>query len=55
MSESTRVLEDRVMVLEQVHRRLNCKFQFKSVVDSEFLDFQENIRNDQGARPSTEA
>ena len=55
MSESTRVLEDRVMVLEQDHRRLNCKFEFKSVVDSEFLDFQENIRNDQGARPSTEA
>ena len=45
-SESTRVLEDRVMVLEQDHRRLNRKFEFKSAVDAELSDFQENIRNE---------
>ena len=45
-SESTRVLEDRVMVLEQDHRRLNRKFEFKTAVDAELSDFQENIRNE---------
>ena len=45
-SESTRVLEDRVMVLEQDHRRLNTQFEFKSAVDAELSDFQENIRNE---------
>ena len=45
-SESTRVLEDRVMVLEQDHRRLNQRFESKSAVDSELSDWQENIRNE---------
>ena len=43
-SESSRVLEDRVMVLEQDHRRLNLKFEHKFAVDAELSDFQENIR-----------
>ena len=46
VSEASRVLEDRVMVLEQDHRRLNRRFEFKSAVDSELSDFQENIRNE---------
>ena len=45
-SEATRVLEDRVMVLEQDHRRLNDRFEFKSAVDAELSDWQENIRNE---------
>ena len=45
-SESSQVLEDRVMVLEQDHRRLNQKFELKSAIDSELSDFQENIRNE---------
>ena len=45
-NEATRVLEDRMMVLEQDHRRLNQKFEFKSAVDAELLDWQENIRNE---------
>ena len=45
-SESTRVLEDRVMVLEQDHRRLNQKFEAKTAVDAELSDWQENIRNE---------
>lgn len=45
-SESTRVLEDRVMVLEQDHHRLNSMFELKSAIDAELSDFQENIRNE---------
>ena len=45
-SESSRVLEDRVMVLEQDHRRLNDKFEHKYAVDAELSDFQENLRNE---------
>ena len=45
-SEASRVLEDRVMVLEQDHRRLNQKFEHKFAVDAELSDFQENIRNE---------
>ena len=44
--ETSRVLEDRVMVLEQDHRRLNSKFEHKFAVDSELFDFQENLRNE---------
>ena len=46
MSESSRVLEDRVMVLEQDHRRLNRKFEMKIAIDAELSDFQENLRNE---------
>lgn len=45
-SEASRVLEDRVMVLEQDHRRLNQKFEHKCAIDAELSDFQENIRSE---------
>ena len=40
--ESTRVLEDRVMVLEQDHRRLNRAFESKTAADAELADFHLN-------------
>ena len=40
--ESTRVLEDRVMALEQDHRRLNRVVESKTAVDAEFDDFHKN-------------
>jgi hypothetical protein len=43
-AESTRVLEDRVMVLEQDHRRLNRFVEKKSAIDAELADFRENER-----------
>ena len=46
VSESSRVLEDRMMVLEQDHRRLNRKFESKTAEDAELSDFQENIRQE---------
>ena len=42
--ESSRVLEDRMMVLEQDHRRLNKVVEEKYAEDAELADFQENIR-----------
>ena len=42
--ESTRVLEDRVMVLEQDHKRLNQVVEHKIATDCEFADFQKNER-----------
>ena len=42
--ESTRVLEDRVMVLEQDHRRLNRVVENKIAIDSEMADFRQNER-----------
>ena len=42
--ESTRVLEDRVMALEQDHRRLNRVVESKSAVDHELDDFHKNER-----------
>ena len=41
--ESTRVLEDRVMALEQDHRRLNRVVEHKIAIDSEEADFRENV------------
>ena len=41
-SEANRVLEDRVMVLEQDHRRLNRVVEDKTASDEELHDFQEN-------------
>ena len=41
-SESTRVLEDRVMALEQDHRRLNRVVESKSATDAELEDFRKN-------------
>ena len=40
--ETTRVLEDRVMVLEQDHRRLNRAFEGKTAADAELADFRLN-------------
>ena len=45
-SEATRVLEDRVMALEQDHRRLNSSFEVSVAVQAEREDFQENVRNE---------
>ena len=44
--EATRVLEDRVMVLEQDHRRLNGVVEHKIAIDSELADFQSNERTE---------
>ena len=43
-TESTRRLEDRMMAIEQDHRRLNQCFEYKTAVDAEASDYQENIR-----------
>ena len=45
-NEATRVLEDRMMAIEQDHRRLNRAFELKTAIDSEREDFQENVRNE---------
>ena len=42
--ESTRVLEDRMMAIEQDHRRLNVSVESKTAEDAELFDFQQNIR-----------
>ena len=42
--ESTRVLEDRVMALEQDHRRLNRVVESKTAIDAELDDFHKNER-----------
>ena len=42
--ESSRVLEDRMMALEQDHRRLNKVVEDKYAEDAELADFQENVR-----------
>ena len=42
--ESSRVLEDRMMALEQDHRRLNRVVEEKTAEDAELADFQENVR-----------
>ena len=43
-TESARVLEDRMIAIEQDHRRLNAAFDWKSAEDSELFDFHENSR-----------
>ena len=42
--ESTRVLEDRMMALEQDHRRLNKVVEKKTAADAEIADFHQNER-----------
>ena len=44
--ETTRALEDRVMVLEQGHRRLNRVIEDKIAVDAELADYRENERSE---------
>ena len=43
-SESTRVLEDRMMAIEQDHRRLSRVVENKIAIDAEAADFRENER-----------
>lgn len=45
-SESTRVLEDRMMALEQDHRRLNRVVEAKTAADAELDDFHANERTE---------
>ena len=45
-AESSRVLEDRMMALEQDHRRLNRYIELKTAEDSEMFDFQDNVRSE---------
>jgi hypothetical protein len=45
-SESTRLLEDRVMALEQGHKILGKDFETKFAADAELECFQENVRNE---------
>jgi len=42
-SEASRLLEDRVTVLEQDHKRLNRSVEYRAAVDAELHDYQENI------------
>ena len=44
--ETTRALEDRVLVLEQDHRRLNKVVEHKIAVDAELADWHENERTE---------
>ena len=43
-TESTRLLEDRMVALEQDHRRLNSSVESKSAEDAELFDYQLNTR-----------
>ena len=45
-NESIRALEDRVVVLEQDHRRLNHVVEYKTAVDAEEQDFVQNQRHE---------
>ena len=44
--EATRVLEDRMMALEQDHRRLGSVVESKTAADAELFDFRENERTE---------
>jgi hypothetical protein len=43
-TESTRILQDRMVVLEQDHRRLNRFVENKAAIDAELADYRENER-----------
>ena len=45
-AEATRLLEDRVVMLEQDHRRLNKDVELKAAIDAELHDFHENVSNE---------
>lgn len=45
-TEATRVLEDRLMAVEQDHKRLNKFVEYRTAVDSELADFNENVRHE---------
>ena len=42
-TEASRLLEDRMVAIEQDHRRLNLAFEFKTAEDSEQLDYHANV------------
>lgn len=44
--EASRTLEDRMMAIEQDHRRLNRTVEKKTASDAEAADHQENVRNE---------
>lgn len=44
--ESSRLLLDKVVVLEQDHRRLDKAFEIKTAIDSEYRDFIENQQHE---------
>ena len=44
--EGSRVLEDRMMAIEQDHRRLNRVVEYKIAEDAELAEYHENIRYD---------
>ena len=46
VSESARVLEDRVVVLEHDQRLLRNELQMKTAIDSELADYEENVRSE---------
>ena len=43
-SEATRVIEDRLMAVEQDHQRLNRFVEYKTAVYAEMADYNENVR-----------
>lgn len=45
-NENVRVLQDRMLVIEQDHRRLSSDFDLKVAIDAELDDFAENVRNE---------
>ena len=47
LSEAARGIEGRVVNLEQDHSRLNHGFEFHSAVTAEFMDYTENVRNEE--------
>lgn len=45
-AEATRLLEDRMMVVEQKQLLMSKAFEMKTAIDSELACFQENVRNE---------
>ena len=46
VDEEVRLIKDRVLALEQDHRRLNDKSERQYAIDQELSDFQQNIRDE---------
>ena len=44
--EDIRLLKDRVLVLEQDHKRLNARTEMQFAIDQELADFQQNLRDE---------
>ena len=45
-TESSRAIEDRVIVLEQGQARLSSSLDLHTAITAEFIEFQENVRNE---------